>query len=296
MRVVTMVSLGASAVLGVAALVVAKAWLPSAGGAASANRAAAANMVPVVIAAGPLAYGAKLEAKDLKVAQLPTDAAPVGAYTTVAAALAADAGAPIALVPIAQREAILPAKLSGPGARASVAAMITKGMRAYAIAVTDVSGVGGNALPGDWVDVVLMHDINKASGGVPSFASDVVIQNVRVLGVDLNADPTSTKTAVPQTTTLEVTVADAQKLAVAAELGTLSLALRRTGAGEVETVRPIRASDVGGSPASAWRAPAPRTAASPAAAPATPRRPPLVIVNGDRRVPVDVPPEFRAGA
>src|SRR5829696_8342952 len=145
MRVVTMVSLGASAVLGVAALVVAKAWLPSAGGAASANRTAAANMVPVVIAAGPLAYGAKLEAKDLRVAQLPTDAAPVGAYTTVAAALAADAGAPIALVPIANREAILPAKLSGPGARASVAAMITKGMRAYAIAVSDVSGVGGNA-------------------------------------------------------------------------------------------------------------------------------------------------------
>jgi pilus assembly protein CpaB len=276
MRVVTMVSLGASAVLGVAALVVAQTWLPRATGrAVGKDSAAASKMVPVVIATSAIGYGTKLEAKDLKVAQLPQDAAPAGAYPTVAAALAADAGAPVALVPIAQREAILPAKLSGPGARASVAAMISPGMRGYSIAVTDVSGVGGNALPGDWVDVVLMHDLNKASGGTPNIASDVVIQNVRVLGVDLNADPTSTKTAVPATTTLEVTVGDAQKLAVAAELGTLSLALRRTGSGEVDPVRPVQASDVrGGARPAVLQRPAGqlRVTASPAPAPEGPRR------------------------
>ena len=73
----------------------------------------------------------------------------------------------------------------------------------------------------------------------------VVIQNVRVLGMDLNANPTSTQPAVASTATLEVGMPDTEKLALASEAGTLSLALRRPGSVEVGPARPIMADDLG---------------------------------------------------
>jgi pilus assembly protein CpaB len=240
MRVVTIVSLGASAVLGLAALVVAKTVLPAT---AEAKSPAAAlrpvNGVPVVVAAKPLKFGDRLDAAHLTLAHLPPEAVPEGAFSTVAAALAQDhGGAPVVLTAIALREPLLPSKLSGPGARPSVAAEIAPGFRAYTIKVSDVSGVGGHALPGDRVDVVLMRDLTP-QGTNRNYVSEVVLQDIRVLGVDLNADLSSNKPATPSTATLEVRVDDAQKLAVAGDLGKLSLALRRTGSAEVEAVAPM---------------------------------------------------------
>jgi pilus assembly protein CpaB len=191
----------------------------------------------VVIATRDIKFGDKLDAGMLAVARVPVQVAPQGAFTTIAQVLAQDhGGAPVALQPIAAREALLPAKLSGPGARPSVAAEIAEGMRAYTIKVNDVAGVGGHALPGDRVDVVLMRDLTP-TGQTRSYVSDVVLQDVRVLGVDLNADLSSNKPAEPKNATLEVSVEDAQKLSIASTLGALSLALRRTGSAEAEPVR-----------------------------------------------------------
>src|SRR3712207_8845335 len=49
----------------------------------------------------------------------------------------------------------------------------------------------------DRVDVLLTRNLST-DNDVQRFASDIVIQNVRVLGIDLNADPTSTETMVPK--------------------------------------------------------------------------------------------------
>jgi pilus assembly protein CpaB len=241
MRVITIVSLGASAVLGLAALVVAKAVLPNASAStkSQAKSGPAVAGVPVVVAKAPMKFGDKLDASKVEVVSIPANAAPEGAFATVAAVLKQDnGGAPVTLTPIAAREPLLPSKLSGPGARASVAAEIADGMRAYTIKVSDVTGVGGHALPGDRVDVVLMRDAST-DPNKRAFVSEVVIQDVRVLGVDLNADLTSNKPATPATATLEVSVPDAQKLAVAADLGKLSLALRRTGSAEIAKTAPM---------------------------------------------------------
>lgn len=253
MRLVTIGSLGASAALGLGALVVAKVLMPAAANnqvqAAPIIVSPLANGVDVVVAANDIPFGHRLETGDLKLIKVPRDAAPTGAFPSIALVLAQDhGGAPVALAPIAAREALLPTRLSGPGARQSVAAEIAPGMRAYAIAVNDVSSVGGHALPGDRVDVVLLRntstdDVHKA------MRSDVVIQNVRLLGMGLNADPTSNKPESAATATLEVTMRDAQKLAIAADLGALSLALRPSGLAEVETAPPVAGADfaVGGS-------------------------------------------------
>lgn len=240
MRVVTIVSLGASAVLGLAALVVAKTVLPNQAAAKTAGVSTQVEGVAVVVAAKDMKYGDKVEADSLKLVHLPPQVVPQGAFTTVAAVLSADKGGPpVVLTPIAAREPLLPAKLSGPGARPSVAAEITDGMRAYTIKVSDVSGVGGHALPGDRVDVVLLRDLTPQGPG-HAYVSEVVLQDVRLLAVDLNADLASNKPASPSTATLELSVADSQKIAVAADLGKLSLALRRTGAVETAVTTPVR--------------------------------------------------------
>lgn len=240
MRVVTIVSLGACAVFGLGALVVAKTMLPNAS--ASAKVAPAVAGTPVVVAKAPLKFGDRLDAGKLQILKLPPNAVPEGAFSTVAQVLAQDhGGPPVTLTPIAAREPLLPAKLSGPGARASIAAEINDGMRAYTIKVTDVTGVGGHALPGDRVDVVLMRDLTP-EGPKRTFVSQVVIQDIRVLGIDLNADLASNKPATPTTATLEVSVTDAQKLSVAGDLGKLSLALRKTGSSELAQTAPLRSS------------------------------------------------------
>jgi len=242
MRVVTIVSLGASAVLGLAALFVAKAVLPNAGHSKTASVLAQQPVagVPVVVAKSDLKFGDRLEAGKVTILHVPANAVPAGAFTTVEQVLAQDnGGAPVALTQIAAKELLLPSKLSGPGARSSVAVEIADGFRAYTIKVSDVTGVGGHALPGDRVDVVLTRDLTP-DGQTRNYISEVVIQNIRVLGVDLNADMVKNAPATPSTATLEVSVQDAQKLAVAADLGKLSLALRKTGAAEMTPVAPMR--------------------------------------------------------
>jgi pilus assembly protein CpaB len=146
-------------------------------------------------------------------------------------------------------------------------------MRAYTLKVDDATGVGGHALPGDHVDVVLMRDLTP-NGPQRNFVSYVVVQNARVLGVDLNADPTSDKPASPNTATIEVTVEDSQKLSLASTLGTLSLALRRNGAAEIAPVRPLRTADfLGGGP---------RPVAVRVSAPRGPVYSGILIVEGER--------------
>jgi pilus assembly protein CpaB len=295
MRIGTIVSLGASAALGLGALVVARVFLPTQGG--HAAQAAAAQAVvagtPVVLAAQPIAYGQKLEARQLVVARLPADAVPPGAFTSIDQVMKQDAGgAPVALTPMTAKEPVLAAKLSGPGARPTLAALISEGMRGYTIGVSDVAGGGGHVLPGDRVDVVLTRDLSH--GGLMEgvrggrLVSEVVLQNVRVLGMDLNVDPATAKPAIAHTATLEVTVEDAERLALAAQAGNLSLALRRAGSAEVQPVRPLAASDL----TPAFSAPARRAAPArrPAARPASPGAS-MIIVQGDKRSSVAVPAE-----
>lgn len=276
-RLAAILSIGASALLGAGALFAARVLLPQ----DAAQAAPITRTTAVVVALNPISHGARVEAKDLAVLTLPADAAPEGAWTQVADITKLDGGAPVALADIVAGEALLPSRVSGAGAKASLASMIAPGMRAYTIKVSDSAGVGGHALPGDHVDVVLARE-----AGPGRIAVDVVLQNVRLLGLNLNADPASTDKARPETATLEVAPLDAGRLSVAGKTGLLSLALRRSGSTEVEAVHAIA---LAGTPApAAPRASRPRPAAEPASQG-------LVVVHGATRTTVNVPTE-RKGA
>ncbi len=126
-----------------------------------------------------------------------------------------------------------------------LAASLDEGMRAVAIKV-DASGmVGGFVGPGDYVDVLLTYkrDIRYTGDeetpeiktmierNLDSLATETILQNVKVMAVDQSAarDEEDTKVKVGKTVTLSVDYKSAEVLAVAMEMGTLSLSLRRLG-------------------------------------------------------------------
>jgi pilus assembly protein CpaB len=152
-------------------------------------------------------------------------------------------------------------------------------------------------MPGDRVDVVLTRDLGANDAGhAAKLVSDVVIQDVRVLGMDLNVDPNSTHAAVAHTATLEVDVRDAERLALAGQAGTLSLALRRTGSAEINLVRPVATADLG--PAGGVQAAPIRGRARRAAQPSRQAAPgtSVVVMDGEKGSSVSVPSErFGAG-
>jgi len=203
----------------------------------------------VVVASQPIPYGVLLDAKYLTVAKLPPSAAPTGAFSSVSQLLNQQGGPPTAIVPMQAQEAVLPTKLTGVGERPTLAALISPGMRAFTIPVTEVQGTGGHVMPGDRVDVVLTGDIANQNGGAPTpqrkLVSSLIVQNVRVLGVDQNANPTTATPTIARSTTLEVSLPDAQRLALASQAGTLSLALRKTGSTDTEPPRLVMVSDLG---------------------------------------------------
>ncbi len=132
-------------------------------------------------------------------------------------------GKRIVLTPIEANEPVLAMKITGPGQRATLSALVAPGMKAVTIRVNDVDGVGGFVLPGDRVDIVLTRQDKEAA------ASQVLLQDVRVLAVDQMADERAANPAVPKSVTVEVDTLAGQKLGLAASIGTLSLLLRKAG-------------------------------------------------------------------
>ncbi|MGD9650344.1 MAG: Flp pilus assembly protein CpaB [Dongiaceae bacterium] len=139
-------------------------------------------------------------------------------------------------------EPVLAANVVKPGDRGFMAAVLTPGMRAISIQVNDTSGISGFVFPGDYVDILLTQFIqpeSPASGGTPPArrASETFMQNIRILAVDQRVDNQKPEAQIAKTATVEVTPKQAETLAVASEMGKLSLALRPLAKEENETVR-----------------------------------------------------------
>jgi pilus assembly protein CpaB len=186
-----------------------------------AQRKAAPPARSIVVAGKPLRFGDELTSGALREMPWPDNALPAGAFGKIADLTSSKR---IVLMPIDTNEAVLASKITGPGQRATLSAMLSDGMKAVTIRVNDVEGVAGFVLPGERVDVVLTRTGEKNNA-----VNDVVLQNVRVLAVDQLADQRADKPAVVKAVTLEVDPTDGQKIALAATVGTLSLLLRKAG-------------------------------------------------------------------
>jgi len=228
MRMSPAISLGASAALGLAATYVA--WQmtksePEAEITVTEIALPVENEVSVVVAADVIVRGDAVTAENVVVQRWPESKAPYGYFTHGLEIGSNEYAQRLALTEFQPGDPILDSRLSPLGTRASLAGRLEPGYRAYTVRMDDVSGVAGFVLPGDKVDVLFTQDKGRNARTV-NLVSEILLQNVEVLAVDLNDDPLSELPQVFARATLSVTVEDAKKLSVAAGLGDLSLALR----------------------------------------------------------------------
>lgn len=137
------------------------------------------------------------------------------------------------------QEPIIVSKLSNPSDPNFLAGSLPKGMRVMTIQTNEVEGVAGFVFPGDAVDVMLTHTIARYVNppGEETLrqqndqVTETVITNVKVLAVDQRASGSGStdqngNLLIPRTVSLMVSPTDAQRLRLAQQKGTLTLALR----------------------------------------------------------------------
>ena len=123
-----------------------------------------------------------------------------------------------------------------PGERGFLAAVLEPGMRAVSVPVTPASANSGLIFPGDRVDLILTQSLveNESEGSIRR-VSETVLSDIRIIamGTATSDDPEEGKAnEKAKTATLEVTPAQAEKVALLTELGKLSMSLRSLAAAD----------------------------------------------------------------
>ncbi|HWB47727.1 MAG TPA: Flp pilus assembly protein CpaB [Stellaceae bacterium] len=167
----------------------------------------------------------------------------------------------VARQPIDAGEPLIEAKIVAPGNRGFLAAVLHPGMRAVSVPVTVTSGISGFVFPGDQVDLIVTYSVqDRAAPGQQNAGpqlehkvSETVLTDVRVIAMDQKLDSKAGEAAVAKTATFEVTPKQSEIIALANEMGKLSLSLRSLVPGPDE----IKVSDATTIKASANATPSP---------------------------------------
>lgn len=263
MRKGTIITLGASAAFGVLAIVLARGFINTAvntqyeqaQAVKAPKQVKKLKTVPIMVADMQLMPGTQLTEQSVNLVEFPAKSVPKGSYKSYEALFLDPNNPSVVLTQMVQGEPILAFKLSEPGGRASLSSHIGENMRAVAIRVNDVSGVAGFVRPNDYVDVLLTREIeptnikryakqNSGGGNKAVFSSEILLQDIKVLGADQISGTGSDEPKLAKTITLEVSPEQAQKLALGKSVGTLSLAIRSAGTNEKLVARTIREKDL----------------------------------------------------
>ena len=222
----TLIALGVAVVLGIVAVLVANAYLS---GRERQMAASPQGVVRVAVAAMPFNYGDDITPDKVKFVNYPATSLPPGVHRSMAELLP-EGKRRVALRPILVNQPLLAADLSGEGQKASIAALLPDGMRATTVRINDISGVAGFIKANDTVDVLVTRQAIGPDGArTDQQVTDVLLQNVRVIAMGQDAVGADGKPSPTNSTTLEVTPLDAQKLVLGQQLGQLSLVMRKPG-------------------------------------------------------------------
>lgn len=189
------------------------------------------RMVQVRVAAEPLRVGTFLNDTRAPLVETPEDQVVDGSVTAgdrdLIGAVIIDAVEP--------GEPVTRRSLLAPGQEGFLAAVLAPGRRAVSLAVDAVSGNAGHIFPGDRVDLLLTQELDIDGPSGRRWASETILQDVRVIAVDqrLGGDllergggGDDDGPQVARTITLEVLPGGAEVIAVARNLGAISLTLR----------------------------------------------------------------------
>lgn len=234
LRILVIVSLILSASgLGILALQL----LQPAGQAQQVARAAAppvaapAPKLRMLVAARPLSIGTLLKDEDLREVEIEGAAVPEGAFLGGADSLAELRGALLRRF-IDPNQPIIHTDVLRPRDRGFLAAVLRPGTRAISIAVDVVTGASGLIWPGDEVDLILTQNLQQQGGESPGrrVVGETILSAVRVIAVDQQISHSGTDAGaarvVARTVTLEVNPEQAERVAVATQLGRISLVVR----------------------------------------------------------------------
>ena len=200
---------------------------------AAANVPPPVEMVGIMVANMDLPPGMLIKDADVSVRQVPPADVPEGAMVASEAVRAELRGSLLRHYvdrgKLVTRDDIL--RLHD---RGFLAAVLSPGSRAISLAVDVVSGASGLIWPGDRVDMLLVQDVTATTDGKPGVSrvsGETIMSSVRVIAVDQQLSLAASGSAttggsegkVARTVVLEVTPAQAERVAVAQRLGRIAL-------------------------------------------------------------------------
>jgi pilus assembly protein CpaB len=181
---------------------------------------------PVIVAAAPITRGVPITPQLLKVVNYPSGSVPTGAFTAINQLTGGKDQQRIAERDLGVDEPVLSTRVTAPGQKLSMASELDPGMQAVTFPSSDINGVAGFVFPNDRVDIMLSRTVQGAGGSNGLGVTQVIAENVRVIGIDQSDDQEQNKPTVVKSMTVEVTPEQAQSLTLAHSIGTVSLSLR----------------------------------------------------------------------
>lgn len=179
----------------------------------------------VVVASLDIPWGTPLDEKSVRVALYPDESVPMGHFKDLDSLKGR-----VILTNLKKNEPILDSKLAPIDIKTGgVAAVMDPSKRAMAVKVNEIVGLPGFVQPGDRVDVMATFDDPKSkSSNNKDQVTKVVLENTLVLAIDTQMErATGEEKPTPvKVITLEVSLEEAEKLAMAENGGKLRLALR----------------------------------------------------------------------
>lgn len=185
---------------------------------AGGSKKQVSDLRDLVVAAQPLPVGASVKPNQVKIARIPENLFPKGAFSKVEEVI----DRPV-VSNILMDEPILDGRLAARGSGLGLAPIIPAGMRAVSVRVNDVVGVAGFVLPGMRVDVLVTGRPPNSEGTVTT----TVLQNILVLSAGQTIQPEAGGRAInTPVVTLLVTPEQAEILTLAGNEGRIQLVLR----------------------------------------------------------------------
>jgi pilus assembly protein CpaB len=183
--------------------------------------------VSVAVASADIPWGTPLEDKTIRIMMYPEEGVPAGHFKDPSAL-----NGRVVLTNLKKNEPILESKLAPIDIKSGgVSAVMNPEKRAMAVKVNEVVGLPGFVQPGDRVDVMATFEDprgKKENGGIKGEVTKVVLENTLVLAVDTQMERANgeEKPTPVKVITLEVSLEEAEKLAMSENGGKLRLALR----------------------------------------------------------------------
>ena len=188
-----------------------------------ARAAKVVEVVDVVAANAPLAFGDSLTMDDVVTVKYAKDFLPEGTFATIEDLFPDGAEVTRSIRrPLEPNEVILAGDVTAPGEVASITQELDAAMRAFTIRVDASTGVSGFLRPGDRVDIYWTGAVDMRDR---TDETHLIGSSIELVAVDQSTDRNLATTKIPATVTVQVSPDDVARLAQAQADGRLSLAL-----------------------------------------------------------------------